>query len=226
MRKVVPAMRVALELPADESAERVAMGLLDAARLPQSAPLSLDRLQQVLALTKTLSQKAAAKAVRLRDARAVDLRSGGEIRECASRAAFTRLRPCVFPDLERQSHRRAGTSTACTCLTALSSTSVTAWANSRQRTYRASARSLPRCTFCAARPPSPQPRSRPQTPTTVRRMGGRLAWPTIPLRRVLLEVALVAVRVSAPLTFPAVSRSPRRSRGRGSRARGARRAAA
>lgn len=107
MRKAVPAMRVALELPADESAERVAMGLLDAARLPQSAPLSLDQLHQVLALTKTLSQKAAAKAVRLRDARAVDLRSGGEIRECARvGVAYTPERPLCLPNHEPARHRR------------------------------------------------------------------------------------------------------------------------
>ena len=107
MRKAVPAMRVALELPADESAERVAVGLLDAARLPQSAPLSLDQLHQVLALTKTLSQKAAAKAVRLRDARAVDLRSGGEIRECARvGVAYTPERPLCLPNHEPARHRR------------------------------------------------------------------------------------------------------------------------
>ena len=209
MRKAVPAMRVTPSSPLTSPPSGVAMGLLDAARLPQSAPLSLDQLHQVLALTKTLSQKAAAKAVRLRDARAVDLRSGGEIRECAKLASLTLperplcLRTTGPPDTA------AGTLTACTRLTALS-TLVTAWASLRQRTSPASARSPPRCTSCAARPPSPPRRYRPLTATMPSRAGGRSAPPSTPpsprqrrpLRRARVSPSDVPRRLSVTASQP------------------------
>ena len=110
----------------------------------------------------------------------------------------------------------AGTLTACTRLTALSSTLVTAWASLRQRTSPASARSPPRCTSCAARPPSPPRRYRPLTATIPSRTGGRSAPPSTPPR------TTCRVRRSSAAACPAAaaaSSPTRRSCGRCCRSR-------